>query len=47
MQSLSPDQIGRWCPIILAFPFLIMTAIGPLRKNLLKLAYEKISTCRA
>lgn len=41
MQSLSPDQIGRWCPIILAFPFLDSDSDRTVNENLLKLAYSK------
>lgn len=41
MQSLSPDQIGRWCPIILAFPFLDDDGDRAVKGNLLKVAYKK------
>ncbi|MCX5722813.1 MAG: hypothetical protein NT179_12415 [Nitrospirae bacterium] len=41
MQSLSADQIGRWCPIILAFPFLNNDSDRSVKKELLKLAYRK------
>ena len=41
IQSLSPDQIGRWSPIILAFPFLDGDSDRAVKENLLKLAYGK------
>lgn len=41
MQSLSADQIGRWCPIILAFPFLDNDSDRSVKEELLKLAYRK------
>ena len=41
MQSLSPDQIKRWCPIILAFPFLNNDSDRSVKEELLKLAYRK------
>lgn len=41
IQSLSPDQIGRWCPIILAFPFLSNDSDRSVKEELLKLAYRK------
>ena len=41
IQSLSPDQIGRWCPIILAFPFLNNDSDRSVKEELLKLAYTK------
>jgi len=41
LQSLSADQIGRWCPIILAFPFLNNDSDRSVRNELLKLAYRK------
>jgi hypothetical protein len=41
MQNLSPDQIGRWSPIILAFPFLDNNSDRSVKEELLKLAYRK------
>ena len=41
MQSLSPEQIGRWCPVILAFPFLNNDSDRSVKEELLKLAYRK------
>ena len=41
IQSLSSDQIGRWCPIILAFPFLDNDNDRSVKEELLKLAYSK------
>lgn len=41
MCSLTPDQIGKWSPIILAFPFLDGDSDRAVKENLLKLAYGK------
>jgi predicted NACHT family NTPase len=41
MQGLSTDQIGRWSPIILAFPFLNNDSDRSVKEELLKLAYRK------
>ena len=41
MQSLSPDQMVKWCPIILAFPFLDNDTDRSVKESLLKLAYRK------
>lgn len=41
MHGLTTDQIGKWCPIILAFPFLDDDSDRAVKENLLKLAYGK------
>jgi hypothetical protein len=41
MQNLSADQIEKWCPIILAFPFLNNDSDRSVKEALLKLAYRK------
>ena len=41
MQSLSPEQMVKWCPIILAFPFLDNDSDRSVKETLLKLAYRK------
>ncbi|MCA1956921.1 MAG: hypothetical protein LDL14_00125 [Nitrospira sp.] len=41
MQNLPPDQMVKWCPIILAFPFLNNDSDRSVKEALLKLAYHK------
>lgn len=41
MQNLSPDQMVKWCPIILAFPFLDNERDRSIKEALLKHAYRK------
>jgi predicted NACHT family NTPase len=41
IHCLTPDQIGKWCPIILAFPFLDGESARAVKDELLKLAYRK------
>ena len=43
MQNLSSDQIGKWSPIILAFPFLDNDDDRSVKEELIKLAYRKSS----
>ena len=41
MQNLTSDQIGKWSPIILAFPFLDNDDDRSVKEELIKLAYRK------
>ncbi|MGE0469357.1 MAG: hypothetical protein AB7L09_09980 [Nitrospira sp.] len=41
MQNLPPDQMVKWCPIIVAFPFLDNDNDRSVKEALLKLAYRK------
>lgn len=41
MHNLPPDQMVKWCPIILAFPFLDNDTDRSVKESLLKLAYRK------
>jgi hypothetical protein len=41
IHCLTSDQIGKWCPIILAFPFLDGDSARAVKDELLKLAYRK------
>ncbi|SPP64808.1 NACHT domain-containing protein [Nitrospira lenta] len=41
MQNLLPDQIEKWCPIILAFPFLDNDSDRSVKEELLTLAHRK------
>ncbi len=41
INGLKPDQIGKWCPLILAFPFLGSDSDRAVKDELLKFAYRR------